>query len=168
MKELKIIALSDTHMPRMAKGLPPTLVKELKDADFILHAGDWQTEAVYEELSKFAPVDGVCGNVDKEEMIERFGMKKILAFSGFRIGLVHGHGRKGTTEQRALAAFKEENIDLIIFGHSHIPVLKEIEGLTLLNPGSPTDKRRQPSYSFAIIRIGKEMKVEHVYYQSKS
>ena len=168
MKELKIIALSDTHMPRMAKGLPSMLVKELMDADLILHAGDWQTEAVYAEPSKFAAVDGVCGTVDKEELIERFGMKKILEFCGFRIGLVHGHGRKGTTEQRALAAFKEENLNLIIYGHSHIPVLKEIDGLTLLNPGSPTDKRRQPYYSFAIIRIGEEMNVEHVYYQSKT
>ncbi len=167
MKEIKIIALSDTHMPRMAKGLPQRLVEELKDADFILHAGDWQTEAVYEELSKFAPVDGVCGNVDNDALVKRFGNQKILEFGDFRIGLVHGHGRKGTTEQRAMAAFANEDIDLIIYGHSHIPVLKEMEGVMLLNPGSPTDKRRQSHYSFAVIRLGKEMSVKHVYYESK-
>ncbi len=135
MKEMKIIVLSDTHMPRMAKGLPSRLVEELKDTDVILHAGDWQTKDVYEELSKYAPVDGVCGNVDNEELVKRFGMQKVLEFGGFRIGLVHGHGKKGTTEQRAMAAFAGEDVDLIIYGHSHIPVLKEMNGVTILNTG---------------------------------
>lgn len=168
MKEIKIIALSDTHMPRMAKQLPSKLVEELKDADLILHAGDWQTMNVYEELNAFAPVEGVCGNVDHDELIEKFGMQKILDIGRFRIGLVHGHGKKGTTEQRALAAFAEESVDLIIYGHSHIPILKEVNGVTLLNPGSPTDKRRQEYYSFAVIRLGQKMAVEHVFYESKT
>lgn len=167
MKEINIIALSDTHMPRMAKALPPRLVEELKSADFILHAGDWQTIEIYEELKKFAPVEGVCGNVDGEELVERFGLQKVLEIGGFRIGLVHGHGRKGTTEQRALDAFKEEQVDVIVFGHSHIPVLKKVNGVFLLNPGSPTDKRRQENYSFAIIRLGSEIEIEHVFYPSK-
>ncbi|MGM9931863.1 metallophosphoesterase family protein [Pradoshia sp.] len=164
---MKIIALSDTHMPRMAKSLPGRLVEELKDADYILHAGDWQTMDVYEELKKFAPVDGVCGNVDSGELVGKFGLQKVRTFEDFRIGIVHGHGKKGTTEQRALAAFADEEVDLILFGHSHIPLLKEVNGILLLNPGSPTDKRRQEHYSFAIIRLGSEMAVEHVFYSSK-
>ncbi len=66
-----------------------------------------------------------------------------------------------------MAAFAGEDIDLLIYGHSHIPVLKEMHGITILNPGSPTDKRRQKQYSFAVIRLGKEMAIEHVFYDSK-
>ncbi|QFK71365.1 metallophosphoesterase family protein [Pradoshia sp. D12] len=164
---MKIIVISDTHMPRMAKGLPPRLKEELKTADLILHAGDWQTKDVYDELLSYAPVDGVCGNVDGKDLIDQLGYQKILTLDGYRIGLVHGHGKKGTTEGRAIEAFSGEELDLIIFGHSHIPVNKDINGTILFNPGSPTDKRRQTEYSFGIIRIEKSLSVEHVFYKNK-
>ena len=164
---MKVIVISDTHMPRMAKSLPPRLKEELRTADLILHAGDWQTKEVYEELKAYAPVDGVCGNVDGQDLIEQFGLTKIISLEGYRIGLIHGHGKKGTTEQRALDAFSGSEVDLIIFGHSHIPVHKEINGKILFNPGSPTDKRRQSHYSFGIIRIDENLSVEHVFYSDK-
>ena len=164
---MKVIVISDTHMPRMAKSLPSRLKEELSTADLILHAGDWQTKEVYEELKAYAPVDGVCGNVDGQDLIEQFGLKKIISLEGYRIGLIHGHGKKGTTEQRALDAFSGTEVDLIIFGHSHIPVHKEINGTILFNPGSPTDKRHQSQYSFGIIRVDKNLSVEHVFYSDK-
>ncbi len=164
---MKVIVISDTHMPRMAKGLPPTLKEELKTADLILHAGDWQTREVYEELTSYAPVEGVCGNVDGQDLIDQFGYQKILTLEGYRIGLVHGHGKKGTTEGRAIEAFSGMELDLIIFGHSHIPVKKDMNGTILFNPGSPTDKRRQSEYSFGIVRIGNGLSVEHVFYSNK-
>ena len=164
---MKIIVISDTHMPRMAKGLPSRLKSELITANLILHAGDWQTREVFEALISYAPVDGVCGNVDGQDLIEKFGYKKILTLEGFRIGLVHGHGRKGTTEERAIEAFSGTELDMIIFGHSHIPMKKKVDGMILFNPGSPTDKRKLSKYSFGIIRIGEALTVEHVFYSDK-
>lgn len=164
---MKVIVISDTHMPRMAKGLPPRLKEELKTAELILHAGDWQTREVYEELKAYAPVEGICGNVDGQDLIDQFGFQKVLTLKGYRIGMVHGHGNKGTTEQRAIEAFSKMELDMIIFGHSHIPVNKTIGGTILFNPGSPTDKRRQPEYSFGILRIGDLLTVEHVFYSDK-
>lgn len=164
---MKIVVVSDTHMPRMAKKLPSRLVEDLQDADFIIHAGDWQTMDLYYELSAYADVAGVTGNVDGWDMVERFKEKEMIELKGFKIGVTHGHGTKLTTEKRALAAFEEENVDCIIFGHSHIPVKKYENGILLFNPGSPTDKRRQDRYSHGIIRIDGGLSAEHVYYESK-
>ena len=164
---MKVIVLSDTHMPRMAKSIPPRLKEELETADLIIHAGDWQTRAVYDQLKTYAPVEGVCGNVDGQDLIEEFGYKKVLTLEGFRIGIIHGHGKKGTTEQRVVEAFNELYVDLIIFGHSHIPVNKKVGETILFNPGSPTDKRRQSHYSFGILQLGDSLSVEHVFYSEK-
>ncbi|MFC3884165.1 metallophosphoesterase family protein [Bacillus songklensis] len=164
---MKIIVVSDTHMPKRAKKLPARFVKDLELADLIIHAGDWQTMGVYEELSRYARVEGVIGNVDGPDMQQRFGEKLILDVNGFKIGVVHGHGQKLTTERRALAAFENEEIDCLIFGHSHIPVLKETDGVLLFNPGSPTDKRRQPHFSYGILTIEETIHAEHVFYENK-
>jgi uncharacterized protein len=164
---MKIVVISDTHMPKHGKKLPAKLIEELQCAELIIHAGDWQTIDIYEELAKFAPVEGVSGNVDGEDIKERFGEKKILQVNGKRIGIVHGHGRKGTTEKRAMSAFENEDTDVIIFGHSHIPVKKEIDGVLLFNPGSPTDKRRQPAFSIGLITVCDHIHAEHVFYYNK-
>jgi uncharacterized protein len=165
---MKIVVLSDTHMPKRAKSLPERLVMELKEADLILHAGDWQTKEVYEMLSTYAPVEGVFGNVDGEEMKQLVHEKQIVQAEGYSIGIVHGHGTKQTTEKRAIAAFEKEKVDIIIFGHSHIPVLKQVENTILFNPGSPTDKRRQNQYSFGIITIQEELLIQHVFFDQKT
>ncbi|RFU64205.1 metallophosphoesterase family protein [Bacillus sp. V59.32b] len=164
---MKIVIISDTHMPKMAKKLPDSLVEGLKGADLIIHAGDWQTLDVYDELSQYTTVEGVSGNVDGTDIKEKFGEKIILELNGKRIGVVHGHGKKGTTEKRAIDAFKDEHMDMIIFGHSHIPVKKEMDGVLLLNPGSPTDKRRQPRFSYGLMYITDTIHVEHVFYDNK-
>jgi putative phosphoesterase len=165
---MKIIVLSDTHMPKKAKGLPFELTRSLEKADHILHLGDWQTLHVYEELKKYAPIDGVSGNVDGEEIIKHFGYKKTLTFQGYTFGLIHGHQGKGrTTEDRAVRAFDNEAVDVILFGHSHIPIMKKTEKFTLFNPGSPTDKRRQPLYSFGVIEILDTLSFQHIFYKEK-
>jgi uncharacterized protein len=164
---LRIVVISDTHMPKRAKKLPDMLTDALKSADLILHAGDWQTVEVYKELSLYGPVEGVYGNVDGEEIKALFDMRRKLEIDGFKIGIVHGHGQKGTTEKRAVSAFNDEKMDIIIFGHSHIPVKKQFGDVLLFNPGSPTDKRKQSQYSFGVITIDKELKTEHVFFDSK-
>jgi putative phosphoesterase len=166
---MNIVVLSDTHMPRKAKGLPLELVRSLEKADQILHLGDWQTLEVYNELNIYAPVEDVAGNVDGEDIIERFGYKKTLTFKGYTFGIIHGHQGKGrTTEDRAVNAFAKEDIDVILFGHSHIPLLKKEDSYVLFNPGSPTDKRRQRMYSFGIIEISDRLNIQHIFYLDKA
>ncbi|WP_026695765.1 metallophosphoesterase family protein [Peribacillus kribbensis] len=166
---MNIIVISDTHMPRRASKLPGILMEELKGADLILHAGDWQTPEVWKELRGYAEVKGVWGNVDGPEMKELVSEKLLLMIEGVRIGVVHGHGKKGTTEKRALHAFENEEVDCIIFGHSHIPMKREEGGILLFNPGSPTDKRRQALYSFGRLTVSSgNVQAEHIFFNDKS
>ncbi|MBL0385250.1 metallophosphoesterase [Tumebacillus sp. ITR2] len=166
---MKIGVVSDTHMPKMGKQLPRALREGLLGVDLILHAGDWQTLAVYEWLAKIAPVEGVAGNVDGEEIVEKFGRKKVISVGSFQIGLVHGDGKGKSTEQRARAAFLEESVDVIVFGHSHIPLVREEGGVLLFNPGSPTDKRKQPRFSYGLITVEESsIRAEHVFYDDKN
>jgi uncharacterized protein len=161
---MKIIVLSDTHMPKRAKSLPNRLLEELKDADLIIHAGDWQTIDVYNQLTGFAKVEGVYGNVDDENIKEMFLEKRTVEVNGFKIGITHGHGTGKTTEKRAILKFTGEKVDCIVFGHSHIPINKNNDGILLFNPGSPMDKRRQEKYSFGVITIGDSLVAEHIYF----
>ncbi|QAY68350.1 metallophosphoesterase family protein [Paenibacillus protaetiae] len=168
---MKIVIVSDTHMPRMAKSLPAALVQQLEGADLILHAGDWTTLLVYHELARYAPVKGVAGNNDGEALVAKFGLKRIVNAGGKRFGLVHGHGpvRSRTALQTALAAFDGEQVDAVIFGHSHVPYMKRHEGVLLFNPGSPTAKRKQPLYSFGVWQLnGGELRARHVFFADKS
>ncbi|GAB3043884.1 metallophosphoesterase family protein [Virgibacillus ainsalahensis] len=162
---MRIIIMADTHMPYKAKELPTRLIQELKTADMIIHAGDWNSMDVYNALAKYGPVKGVYGNVDGAGITKNFSSKELVTINGFRIGIVHGHGEKKTTETRAFEAFADEKVDVIIFGHSHIPLLRYFKKVLLLNPGSPTDKRTQPYYSFAILEIDEEIHAEFVFFQ---
>ncbi|MDG5471898.1 metallophosphoesterase [Jeotgalibacillus sp. ET6] len=166
---MNIIVVSDTHMPRMAKTFPPSLESYLQKADAIIHAGDWQTAAIADELNKFAPLYGVTGNVDEPPLHERFEKVIRLTFGSLTIGVTHGDGKGKTTEQRAMDQFKDANPDLLIFGHSHIPVKKKVNGTVLFNPGSPTDKRKQKQFSFGHLQISEDQwSIEHVYFDSKT
>src|SRR5690554_3239574 len=158
--------ISDTHMPGMARQLPIRLLKDMEKVDYILHAGDWNSLDVYEQLSQLAPLDGVAGNTDGLEIVNKFGYQKVLEFESKKIGVVHGHGMRGT-EHNALHAFQDEEIDCIVFGHSHIPLLRSENGILLLNPGSPTDKRRQSQYSYAIVEITEQLEAKHIFFDSK-
>ncbi|HET7627344.1 MAG TPA: metallophosphoesterase [Bacillales bacterium] len=162
---MKVGIVSDTHMTTRRNIFPDPLLKGLEDVELIIHAGDWQTLEVYEQLSEIAPVEGVAGNVDDMEIIERFGHKKLLTLNGYTIGVTHGHLGKGrTTPEHARSMFEEDDPDLIIFGHSHIPLDEEIDGVRMFNPGSPTDKRWQPRFSFGLMTLGETLDVRHVYY----
>ncbi len=156
---VKIVVVSDTHMMRMAKALPPRLVEELADADLILHAGDWTSPDVHDLLAAYAPVQGVAGNNDGPAIVERWGYRRIVEVGGLRIGLTHGHLGRGSTEDNARAAFAGESVAIILFGHAHVPRLPDADypaepaQPVVFNPGSPTDKRRLAQYSFGIVTI---------------
>jgi len=165
---LRVVIVSDTHIPKRAKRLPSALIRGLERADAILHAGDWVDEAVIEELEAYAPVYGVAGNCDPPELRRRLGERRIVRLGGYRIGLVHGEGRKGTTLERAIAAFAGEPLHLLVFGHTHLPY-KGRHGSTLVfNPGSPTDRRRSPRFSYGVALLGKRgIRVRHVWFSSR-
>ncbi|RXT08195.1 metallophosphoesterase family protein [Ammoniphilus sp. CFH 90114] len=165
---MRIGIISDTHMPSRAKGIPQELVKGLKGVDLILHAGDWTKPEVVHAFESLAPIDGVAGNNDGEEIIRRFGRKKIITLAGYRIGMIHGDGVRKKTEERAWEAFADETVDVIVFGHSHVPFLRKHQGVLVFNPGSPTDKRRQPRYSYGVLTLANSIKAEHYYYDDKT
>src|SRR4051812_44950976 len=153
---MRVALVSDTHLPRFGKVLRPDFVASLEAArvERILHAGDWTTPLAVDLLEQLAPVDGVAGNNDGPELHERFGTRRVLDLDGLRIGITHGHlGIGRTTEERARNLFAGENgLAAIVFGHSHIPVIRRPSaGPWLINPGSPTDKRRQPAYTWALL-----------------
>lgn len=171
MINMRIGVISDTHMFGRAKQLPRALVEGLRGVDLILHAGDWVDTAVAGMLEQIAPTDGVAGNNDGRDIVQRYGRQKLLSLPGCRIGLVHGDGGRKSTLDRAMDAFREETVDVIIFGHSHIPYQGTHDGTLLFNPGSPTDKRRQPRYSYGLLEWepqGAPIKATLHYYDDKS
>jgi putative phosphoesterase len=152
---MKIAVVSDTHMPRFAKALPRALRHGLvaHEVGLILHLGDFTAPEVADAFAAIAPFDAVAGNNDGAELRERFGRRKRLDVEGVRIGMTHGDGTRGTTLDRALDAFADDDVDIILFGHSHNPYCTKHGDTWVMNPGSPTDKRRSPRYSWGILEI---------------
>jgi putative phosphoesterase len=151
-----LVLLGDTHMPRFGRGLPGPLLEGLRDADLILHAGDITEHFVLDQLAEHAPVFAVAGNNDSPELTGELGLTRIFAVDDVRFGLTHGHlGPGKTTPERAARAFAGEHprLDAICFGHSHIPMIEHADGQWLLNPGSPTDRRRQKEFSYMRIEV---------------
>lgn len=165
---MRIGVVSDTHMSAAGARLPKALAEGLSGVDLILHAGDWTSPVVADLLERIAPVEGVAGNNDGEDIVRRFGRRKIIRADGLLIGIVHGDGWGKTTEKRAFDAFAGEPVGAVVFGHSHTPHLEWINGVLLFNPGSPWDRRRQPRYSFGILDvIGDRVKATHVYFDKR-
>ncbi len=160
--------VSDTHIPKRAKQLPRALVQGLAGVDLILHAGDWVSLDAVKALEAIAPVEGVAGNNDGGAIRRRFGRRKVLALDGFRIGLVHGDGDRRAAVENARAAFANSTVDIVIFGHSHIPYCGRSDGVLLFNPGSPTDKRKQPRYSYGLITLSTTIEARHIYFSDRS
>ena len=162
--------VSDTHLPRFGRTLPRALERGLRRAGVqrILHLGDMTDLLAVPLFEAIAPFDGVAGNNDGEAIRARFGRRKIVAVEDVRVGLIHGDGTRGTTRGRALAAFDPAEVDVVLFGHSHRPVVGR-EGTTLYaNPGSPTDKRLSPLYSYAILTVeGTDARIALKYYASR-
>ncbi len=140
---MRVCVLSDTHGPRFWKRCPPGLVAHLRGADLILHAGDVCTAVVLQELSQYAPVEVVMGNNDQPD-VAAWGAAETreLVVDGLKVAMIHDSGPKAGRVGRLRNRFRYA--DLVVFGHSHIPVDRAEDGLRVFNPGSPTDQRRQP------------------------
>jgi putative phosphoesterase len=140
---VRVAVLSDTHAPRFWKRCPTAVAEHLRDVNLILHAGDVCTVNVLEELSAYAPVQVVLGNNDGPDVAEWGAPETLeLELDGLAVAMIHDSGPKTGRPLRMRRRFPRA--DLVIFGHSHIPMDVTAEGVRIFNPGSPTDKRRQP------------------------
>jgi len=152
-KLMKIVVLSDTHIPKMAQGLPKAVYEDLKDADMVFHAGDIVEKSVLDELRKYAPVKAVCGNMDSSELRAALPGKLVVKVGKFKVGLIHGYGTSSNIVKVVKSNF-DEDIDAIVFGHSH-SVMNEVIGHTLFfNPGTPTDKLFTAYNSYGVLDVG--------------
>lgn len=140
----RLLLLADTHVPKRARSLPAAVRRAASQVDLVVHAGDWVDESVLDELLAIAPVQGVWGNNDGDDLRARLPEVARAEIDGVRLAVVHETGPAAGREKRMDAAFPDA--DVLVFGHSHIPWDSETPaGLRLLNPGSPTDRRRQPA-----------------------
>jgi len=139
-----LLLLADTHLPKRAKLLPEQVWRAVDAADVVIHAGDWVEAALLDELeARAARVIGVWGNNDGDELRARLPEVARTTIDGVRVAVTHETGQAVGREARADAA--HPLTDLLVFGHSHIPWnTVSPAGMRLLNPGSPTDRRRQP------------------------
>ncbi len=149
---MKIVALSDTHAPRRWRSCPPRVAAHLRTADLILHAGDVCTAAVLDELSVFAPVHAVLGNNDGPD-VAAWGAPETLELdlAGLSVAMIHDSGPSAGRLARMRRRFPGAR--LVLFGHSHIPLDQSADGIRIFNPGSPTDRRRQPHGTIGLLTI---------------
>ncbi|POX47860.1 metallophosphoesterase [Streptomyces sp. Ru72] len=145
---MRLLMMSDTHLPKRAKALPAPLLAELARADVVIHAGDWVDVATLDLLqSRSARLIGVYGNNDGPALRARLPEVARADLDGLRLGVVHETGPAQGRERRCADRFPD--LDVLVFGHSHIPWDTTTDtGLRLLNPGSPTDRRRQPHCTY--------------------
>jgi len=149
---MRVIVLSDTHAPRRWRSCPPRVAEHLRGADLILHAGDVCIAPVLAELAQYAPVTAVLGNNDGPDVAD-WGAAETAALTldGLRVAMLHDSGPSAGRLARLRRRFPEA--DLVVFGHSHIPLDESGYGLRIFNPGSPTDRRRQPHGTLGVLRI---------------
>ena len=149
---MRVVVLSDTHAPRRWRSCPPPVAAQLRGADLILHAGDVCTAAVLDELRQYAPVTAVLGNNDGPDVADWGAAPTAeLDLDGLQVAMLHDSGPASGRLARMRRAFPRA--DLVVFGHSHIPLDQSGYGLRILNPGSPTDRRRQPRGTLGVLRI---------------
>ena len=149
---MKVVVVADSHAPRRWKSVPTALAAELTDADLILHAGDVCVPGVLDDLAAYAPVRAVMGNNDGED-VRAWGAPDDLELdlAGVRVAMIHIAGPKDGRGRRMRRRFPAA--DLVVFGHSHMPLDEVQDGVHLLNPGSVADPRREPSPSFAVLML---------------
>jgi putative phosphoesterase len=172
---MRIVLTADTHVPKRARNLPASLWRAIEDADVVVHAGDWVDVALLDEFeARAARVVGVYGNNDGPPLRARLPEVARVELAGVRLAVVHETGPAAGRERRCAQRFPD--VDVLVFGHSHIPwdstgplqapgpsvgaPQERRGGLRLLNPGSPTDRRRQPVATYMTAEIDDEQLIE--------
>ena len=140
-------------MPRGSRQLPEECLRQLEAADLILHAGDFVSMGFYRELARLGRLEAVHGNMDDEELQQALPARRVVEVGEARIGMVH--------EPSRIVGF--EGCDAVVFGHTHVPHASREGAAWLLNPGSPTERRRSPSHSMLLLEVaGKTIEPEFV------
>ncbi|MFF3327529.1 metallophosphoesterase family protein [Streptomyces sp. NPDC002889] len=150
---MHLLLTSDTHMPKRARELPAPLLDGIEHADVVFHAGDWVDVPTLELLeARASRLVAVYGNNDGPELRSRLPEVARVELDGIRFGAVHETGSAQGRERRCAERFPD--LDVLVFGHSHIPWdTTAPSGLRLLNPGSPTDRRRQPHCTYMTAEV---------------
>jgi len=150
---MKLLLISDTHLPQRGRDLPAQVWREVEAADVVVHAGDWVEAGLLDELeARSKRLIGVYGNNDGPALRARLPELARVELAGVRLAVIHETGTTQGRERRCDAEFPD--VDVLVFGHSHIPWdTVTPAGLRLLNPGSPTDRRRQPFCTYQTARI---------------
>jgi putative phosphoesterase len=150
---VRLLLMSDTHIPKRARALPDAVLAEVEAADVVIHAGDWVDAATLDLLeARSRRLVGVWGNNDGPELRRRLPEVARVTLEGVRFAVVHETGPATGREARCEREFPDA--DVLVFGHSHIPWdTVTPRGLRLLNPGSPTDRRRQPACTYLTAEV---------------
>lgn len=149
-----VAVISDTHLPRGARRLPDACVARLREADLIVHAGDVASGAALDAIEALGPpVAAVMGNVDEPALRSRLPESRPFSAGAAQIAIVHDAGPAAGRLERLRRRFPDS--DAVIFGHSHIPLHERAaDGFQIFNPGSPTDRRRQPRHTMGTLLVG--------------
>jgi putative phosphoesterase len=149
---VRVAVVSDTHMPRGARRLPEACLERLRGADLVLHAGDFSTVAVLDELRRLGPpVHGVYGNADEAALLALLPGELVVEAGGAHIGMTHDPGPAAGRAERLVRRFP--GCTAVVFGHTHLPQVERYGSVWLLNPGSPTERRRGPFHSLLLLEI---------------
>jgi uncharacterized protein len=148
-----VAVIADTHLPRGGRRLPEACVERLRSADLILHAGDVVAASVFEELAALGPpLHAVHGNMDDAVLRERLPAMRVVEVSGLGIGMIHDAGPRAGREERLTRSFP--GCAAVVYGHSHLPQVDQVGETWILNPGSPTERRRAPWHSMLVLEVG--------------
>ena len=150
-----LYVISDTHIPDRISRLPQEFVEKIKKDDTIIHAGDFTDLKTYRDLENLAALYAVCGNMDHPEIKKLLPAKKVFEYSGRKIGLIHGSGSPFNLAEKIFREF-DENLDVIIFGHSHSPYNLKHGKTLLFNPGSLAGNMFSWEKSFGILNLNEE------------
>lgn len=151
---MRIAIIGDTHLKKDSSQLE-LLADRIADADadLVVHAGDYGDYQVLDYLRSRFNFVGVWGNTDDNLIKASLNEKEIIDVNSFRIGIFHGHGNEKTTQIRAYDAFEGDQVDAIVFGHSHQPSIFTKNKVLMLNPGSPTNKRKEQWFSYITLDV---------------
>ncbi|HEX2053458.1 MAG TPA: metallophosphoesterase family protein [Actinomycetota bacterium] len=147
----RIGILSDTHLPRGQRRIPDRALKLFENCDLLLHAGDFVEAEVLYELGAYGEVRGVLGNCDSPELAAQLPVTDSLELGGVRIGMIHDSGDRQRRRSRMAVAFPQHRV--VVFGHSHQPMVEDDGELLLLNPGSACDPRRARIPTIALLDV---------------
>jgi putative phosphoesterase len=148
---MRVGVLSDTHIPSRAPGIPSRAIEVFDSVDLILHAGDVSVRAALDDLAALAPVHAVAGNIDDASLQAVLPVQLRLDIDGVTVGMVHDSGPSKGRRERMRRRFPGARV--VVYGHSHMPVVEDRDGLMLLNPGSACDPRRAKVPTVAILEI---------------